>query len=131
MENSLIMAWKLPSRMKLSYVLLTFLCAVLLLLYAFLTTFPENFTRFPILRNSVVVCDDGDSTAVSMDLLPKATSAHISFLPILDFTDLGINKTKLLLLIIVSTAPQRVARRHAIRDTWWKHCTGNQVFQQF
>jgi len=74
-----------------------------------------------------MVCDDGDSTAVSMDLLPKATSAHISFLPILDFNDLGINKTKLLLLIIVSTAPQRVARRHAIRDTWWRHCTGNQV----
>ena len=130
MKNSLIIAWKLPSRMKLSYVLITFFGAVLLLMYAFLTTFPENFVRFPVLRNSVSVSDDGDSTAASVDSLPIGTSAHISCLPILDFNDLGINKTKLLLLIIVSTAPQRVERRHAIRDTWWKHCTGNQVFQQ-
>ena len=47
--------------------------------------------------------------------------------PLLNFKDLGENKTKVLLLVIVSTAPQRFARRQAIRDSWWKHCTGDQV----
>lgn len=47
--------------------------------------------------------------------------------PLLNFKDLGDKKAKLLLLVIVSTAPQRFARRQAIRDTWWKHCAGNQV----
>ena len=47
--------------------------------------------------------------------------------PLLNFKDLGGNKAKVLLLVIVSTAPQRFARRQAIRDTWWKHCTGGQV----
>ena len=58
---------------------------------------------------------------------PPTKSDHVRFLPILDFDDLGGNKTKLLLLIVVSSAPQRMARRQGIRETWWKHCTGNQV----
>lgn len=49
---------------------------------------------------------------------------------VIDFKDLGNNKEKVLLLIIVSTAPQRLDRRQAIRDTWWKHCTGDEVKQQ-
>ena len=48
-------------------------------------------------------------------------------LPLLNFKDLGGNKAKVLLLVIVSTAPQRFDRRQAIRDTWWKHCAGDQV----
>jgi len=48
-------------------------------------------------------------------------------LPLIDFKDLGRNKQKVLLLIIVSTAPQRFERRQAIRNTWWKHCNGSQV----
>jgi len=46
---------------------------------------------------------------------------------LLNFKDMGGNKAKVLLLVIVSTAPQRFARRQAIRDTWWKHCAGDQV----
>ena len=51
----------------------------------------------------------------------------VDLLPIMNFKDLGSRKKKVLLLVIVSTAPQRFDRRQAIRDTWWKHCTGNQV----
>jgi len=47
--------------------------------------------------------------------------------PLVNFKDLGSNKRKVPLLIIVSTAPQRFDRRQAIRDTWWKHCNGSQV----
>ena len=50
-----------------------------------------------------------------------------NLLPIMNFKDLGSRKKKVLILIIVTTAPQRFDRRQAIRDTWWKHCTGNQV----
>jgi len=53
--------------------------------------------------------------------------ANETFLPLIDFKDMGNKKKKVLLLIIVSTAPQRSDRRQAIRDTWWKHCTGGKV----
>ena len=46
---------------------------------------------------------------------------------LIDFKDLGRNKRAVLLLIIVTTAPARFERRQAIRETWWKHCSGNQV----
>jgi len=46
---------------------------------------------------------------------------------LIDFKDLGGNKRAVLLLIIVSTAPARFERRQAIRETWWKHCSGNQT----
>ena len=46
---------------------------------------------------------------------------------LIDFKDLGKNKRVVLLLIIVSTAPARFERRQAIRETWWKHCSGNQT----
>ena len=46
---------------------------------------------------------------------------------LIDFKDLGRNKRAVLLLIIVSTAPARFERRQAIRETWWKHCFGNQT----
>jgi len=52
---------------------------------------------------------------------------NANLLPIMDFKDIGSNKQKVVLLIIVSTAPQRFDRRQAIRDTWWKHCNGIQV----
>jgi len=53
--------------------------------------------------------------------------ANETSLPLINFKDLGSNKRKVLLLIIVSSAPQRFDRRQAIRDTWWKHCNGSQV----
>ena len=46
---------------------------------------------------------------------------------LIDFKNLGRNKRAVLLLIIVSTAPARFERRQAIRETWWKHCSGNQT----
>ncbi|CAH3182730.1 unnamed protein product, partial [Porites evermanni] len=46
---------------------------------------------------------------------------------LIDFKDLGRNKRVVLLLIIVTTAPARFERRQAIRETWWKHCSGNQA----
>ena len=46
---------------------------------------------------------------------------------LIDFKDLGKDKRAVLLLIIVSTAPARFERRQAIRETWWKHCSGNQT----
>lgn len=61
---------------------------------------------------------------------PRRETEAISngnLLPILDFQDLGVNKKKVTLLIIVSTAPARFERRQAIRGTWWKHCIGDMV----
>ena len=75
--------------------------------------------------------DVDDLTLVSLmnEKPPRETEAisNANLLPILDFQDLGINKKKVMLLIIVSTAPARFDRRQAIRGTWWKHCTGDMV----
>lgn len=75
--------------------------------------------------------DVDDVTLVSLtNEKPRRETEAISnanLLPILDFQDLGINKKKVMLLIIVSTAPARFERRQAIRGTWWKHCTGDMV----
>ena len=43
-------------------------------------------------------------------------------LPISHIRDLGESKTRVTLVIIVSSAPVRWDRRDAIRQTWWKHC---------
>lgn len=48
-------------------------------------------------------------------------------LPMSDIRDLGENKSRVLLVIIVSTAPVRWERRDAIRQTWWKHCRAKEV----
>lgn len=50
-----------------------------------------------------------------------------SSVPLMDFKDLGNEKERVLLLITVGSAPQRLDRRQAIRDTWWKHCKQSQV----
>lgn len=52
-------------------------------------------------------------------------------LPISHIRDLGQNKTRFLLVIIVSTAPLRWERRDAIRQTWWKHCRVKEVSDFF
>ena len=71
----------------------------------------------------------GKGSSISIPTVHSETEAmdDINLLPIMNFKDLGSRKKKVLLLIIVTTAPQRFDRRQAIRDTWWKHCTGNQV----
>ena len=43
-----------------------------------------------------------------------------------DVTDLR-NKSQVLLVVVVSTAPVRQERRDAIRETWWKHCRTGRV----
>lgn len=48
-------------------------------------------------------------------------------LPMSHIRDLGENKSRVLLVIIVSTAPVRWERRDAIRQTWWKHCNDKEV----
>lgn len=45
--------------------------------------------------------------------------------------DLGKNKSSVLLLIIVSSAPLRWERREAVRKTWWRHCKGEKVACSF
>ena len=73
--------------------------------------------------------DDVTLDSLANEKSPRETEAisNANLLPILDFQDLGINKKKVMLLIIVSTAPARFDRRQAIRGTWWKHCTGDMV----
>lgn len=48
-------------------------------------------------------------------------------LPISHIRDLGEEKPRVLLVIIVSSAPVRWERRDAIRQTWWKHCSAKEV----
>ena len=48
-------------------------------------------------------------------------------LPISQIQDLGEKKPRVLLVIIVSTAPLRWERRNAIRQTWWKYCSVKEV----
>ena len=52
-------------------------------------------------------------------------------LPITHIRDIGENKSRVLLVIIVSTAPVRWERRDAIRRTWWKCCNDKEVSVAF
>ena len=49
-------------------------------------------------------------------------------LPLCDFRDLGKNKSIVLLVVVVSTAPARRDRRDAIRLSWWEHCSSDEVW---
>ena len=75
----------------------------------------------------------GKSSSVSNPTVHTENEAmdNANLLPLMGFKDLGSRKKKVLLLIIVTTAPQRFGRRQAIRDTWWKHCSGSQVGDLF
>ena len=52
-------------------------------------------------------------------------------LPMSHIRDLGGNKSRVVLVIIVSAAPVRWERRDAIRHTWWKHCSAKEVGAAF
>ena len=97
-------------------------CTVGLIFHIHLSTLPGLFMR-PV--PNFLYKNHSDSS-VSNEKLSTGLS-YASPIPLIDFKDLGSRKKKVLLLIIVSTAPQRFDRRQAIRDTWWKHCTGSQV----
>ena len=75
----------------------------------------------------------GKGSSVSNPTVHTETEAmdNVNLLPLMGFKDLGSRKKKVLLLIIATTAPQRFGRRQAIRDTWWKHCSGSQVSDLF
>ena len=104
-------------------------CSVALMFYIQFSSLPQRFIKHhvhhrrlgcnPCITNQGDPADEGKQASHSeQDTMP---------LPLIDFKDLGSHKKKVLLLIIVSTAPQRFDRRQAIRDTWWKHCNGGQV----
>jgi len=78
---------------------------------------------------TTIIAADTSTTITTTTAVPSEQEYTVNetSLPLIDFNDLGDKKSKVLLLIIVSTAPQRFERRQAIRDTWWKHCTGGQV----
>jgi len=78
---------------------------------------------------TTIIAADTSTTITTTTAVPSEQEYTVNetSLPLIDFNDLGDKKSKVLLLIIVSTAPQRFERRQAIRDTWWKHCTGGQI----
>ncbi|KAJ7389224.1 hypothetical protein OS493_032692 [Desmophyllum pertusum] len=79
---------------------LSFVNCVVLMVYIH-----SNYSTFPGLRSLI-----------------RNSSAGAS-ITLMDFNDLGNSKERVLLLVIVGSAPQRSDRRQAIRDTWWRHCT--------
>ena len=103
-------------------------CTVTLMFYIHLSTLPGKFMRpvpeFLYKNHKSSVKNE------KLDLEFSTGDKVGSPLPLIDFKDLGSRKKRVLLLIIVSTATQRFDRRQAIRDTWWKHCTGSQVRHQ-
>ena len=100
-----------------------FACSMILVAYTNLLTLRGRLIK-PLQENHVV---NNHPNANMSYLLENLTNVSHPSLPLINFNDLGTNKTKVLLLLIVSTAPQRYQRRQAIRDTWWKHCSGTQV----
>lgn len=99
------------------------LCSILLSVYIYVSTLPKvlrhNSSRR--LRNiSNKGCTSSSNTEAN---IPNANT-----LPLMNFRkQLGTYKKKVMLLIIVSTAPGRFERRQAIRTTWWKHCIDDKV----
>lgn len=60
----------------------------------------------------------------------QTSNVHLG-LPITPIKDLGHKKTRVLLVIIVSTSPVRWKRREAIRNTWWRYCNSTEVACHF
>lgn len=121
----------------------SFTCLMLWMIYVQFSTLPGYIFR-PLRTidqsfNDSLVSFEGDiprrnpERKVADNVIHKKPSreteaiSNANLLPILDFQDLGITKKKVMLLIIVSTAPTRFERRQVIRGTWWKHCTGDMV----
>ena len=69
--------------------------------------------------------EQNDDTENLTSLVGTDSVEYTNLIPVMDFKDLGHKKRKLLLLIIVSTAPVRLKRRQGIRDTWWTNCQNN------
>ena len=131
------MGWKQPSLCVLySTFIYAFVCTVLLLVYIHFSTLPHCCTKpatvsIPLERNIEptiemrFTVEQNHDTENLTSLVGTESMEYTNLIPIMDFKDLGHKKRKLLLLIIVSTAPGRFKRRQGIRETWWKNCQDN------
>ena len=63
-----------------------------------------------------------ENGAITWKHKPEGVGIRLS-----DVTDLAENKTHVMLVVVVSSAPVRRERRDAIRDTWWKRCRSGKV----
>ena len=103
----------------------TFTCTLVLTTYFCDLTLPGQIIKPPIASYKA----NQESSISNPNAAHHETEAiaNTNLIPIMDFQDLGVNKKKVMLIIVVTTAPKRFDRRQAIRDTWWKHCTGDKV----
>ena len=103
----------------------TFACTLVLTIYFYDLTLPGRIIKPPIASYKA----NQESSISNPNAVHHETEAiaNTNLIPIMDFQDLGVNKKKVMLIIVVITAPKRFDRRQAIRDTWWKHCTGDKV----
>ena len=103
----------------------TFASAMVLMAYFYHLTLPGQIIKHPIANSKA----NQDSTISNPNAVHHETEVIVdmNLIPMMDFQDLGVNKKKVTLLIVVTSAPKRFDRRQAIRDTWWKHCTGDKV----
>ena len=128
------MSWRRPS-MKFPFpvLLYAFVCIVVLLVYINFSTLPGRFNG-NVKRNDETTSSDAQSDGKETRSNPSVLTDYMHYtklLPVLDFRHLGNKRTKVLLLIIISTAPARFQRRQAVKETWWKHCRKNrQVWKQ-
>ncbi|XP_074627611.1 beta-1,3-galactosyltransferase 6-like [Acropora palmata] len=124
------MGWRHPSLCALySTFIYAFICTVLLLVYIHFSTLPGRYSKSDTLNRTLernIEPAIGVRFAVEQSDLGGTDSVeYTNVIPVIDFKDLGHKKRKLLLLIIVSTAPGRFKRRQGIRETWWKNCHNN------
>lgn len=106
------------------FLVLTTLCSTLFTIYIiYFSTLPKipRHNSSPRLPN---ISNKGCASSSNSDAsIPDANNVPLMNLR----KQLGKNKKKVMLLIIVSTAPGRFERRQAIRTTWWKHCIDDKV----
>ena len=120
------MSSKRPSAIQVYWLFFaTFACAMVLMVYFYHLTLPGQIIKHPIASCKA----NQESTISNPNAVYHETEAVVNtnLIPIMEFEDLGVNKKKVMLLIVVTSAPKRFDRRQAIRDTWWKHCTGNKA----
>ena len=131
------MGWRHPSLCALySTFIYAFICTVLLLVYIHFSTLPGRYSKSDTLNHTLerniepaigvrFAVEQSDDTENLASLGGTDSVEYTNVIPVIDFKDLGHKKRKLLLLIIVSTAPGRFKRRQGIRETWWKNCHDN------
>ncbi|XP_068728372.1 beta-1,3-galactosyltransferase sqv-2-like isoform X2 [Montipora capricornis] len=128
------MSWRRPS-MKFPFpvLLYAFVCIVVLLVYIHFSILPGRFNG-NVKRNDETTSSDAQSDGKETRSDASVLTDYMHYtklLPVLDFRHLGNKRTKVLLLIIISTAPGRFQRRQAVRETWWKHCRKNRQVKCF